>query len=96
MGRSWTCTSTSTNDKHVESFVKKLFDPFHRANLVPDLPDLLRQFADVLENRKGDSSGLDALPSRKVWIRIRAGERCGTHVRRARRQCRPRSRHPPR
>lgn len=36
-------------DEEVEAFAEKLLDPFHHADIVPNMPGLLRHFADVLE-----------------------------------------------
>ncbi len=36
-------------DADVKAFAQKLLDPFHHSDVVPNMPGLLRQFADVLE-----------------------------------------------
>ena len=41
-----------TDDKHIQDFAQKLMGPFHHSDLVPDLPGLLHQFADVISKTK--------------------------------------------
>jgi hypothetical protein len=36
-------------DADVKAFAHKLLNPFHHSDVVPNMPGLLRQFADVLE-----------------------------------------------
>ena len=39
-------------DQHIQEFAQRLLNPFHHSDLVPDLPGLLHQFADVIAKTK--------------------------------------------